>query len=182
MTRNAGLTVNNGSFYNGCSTCDTTGITFFNDYGGIFRNNLVFDNYSTLELLPCSKFYQQSAWGWPVSGPVWLMGIVYQIQGTVNQSNIMGGIVLTNVNAVPTPVATCKNITVNLDGSGQATITPAMINNGSQGEYCGSVTLAASKTSFNCTNAGDNLVTLTVTDGAGTSATCQATVTVAIRN
>ncbi len=74
------------------------------------------------------------------------------------------------------PVAICKTATVTLV-NGSATITIADINNGSHDE-CSSVTLALSKTQFDCSNIGANTVTLTVTDATGNTATCNATVTV----
>lgn len=74
------------------------------------------------------------------------------------------------------PIAICKPTTITL-ANGSATITASDINNGSNDE-CGSVTLSASKTSFDCSNIGNNTVTLTVTDGTGNTATCNATVTV----
>jgi hypothetical protein len=77
---------------------------------------------------------------------------------------------------VTPPVAICKPATITLV-NGAATITAADINNGSN-DGCSSVTLSASKTSFNCSNIGANTVTLTVTDATGNTATCSATVTV----
>jgi len=77
------------------------------------------------------------------------------------------------------PAAVCQNLSINLDGTGNATITPAMINNGSS-DNCtaaGSLTLALSKTTFDCTNLGANTVTLTVTDASGNISTCTSTVT-----
>lgn len=75
----------------------------------------------------------------------------------------------------PTPV--CQNITVNLNATGTASITPSMINNGSH-DNCSAVTLSASKLTFNCADVGANTVVLTVTDASGNIATCNATVTV----
>jgi large repetitive protein len=75
------------------------------------------------------------------------------------------------------PTAICKNISVNLDNTGSAVITPAMVDNGSS-DNCGLVTLSLNKTSFNCINLGPNAVILTVTDTAGNSSACNATVTV----
>lgn len=83
--------------------------------------------------------------------------------------------VVTVVNANP-PTAVCKNITVALDAHGHASITAADIDGGSTG--CGSITLSASQTSFDCSNLGVNHVTLTVTDAAGHTSTCVADVTV----
>jgi PKD repeat protein len=84
---------------------------------------------------------------------------------------------VTVVDVTP-PVASCQNITVNLNSSGTATITAAQVNNGSS-DVCGAVTLSVSPSSFTCANVGANTVTLTVTDGSGNTSTCTATVTVA---
>ena len=75
------------------------------------------------------------------------------------------------------PIAVCQNITVQLDASGNATITPAQIDNGSADDS-GSFTLSLDTTSFSCADIGSNGITLTVTDGAGNTATCAAIVTV----
>jgi gliding motility-associated-like protein len=75
------------------------------------------------------------------------------------------------------PTVRTQNITVELDANGQATITPAQINNGST-DNCGIATYALDITSFNCTNVGANTVTLTVTDNYGNAASNTATVTV----
>ena len=75
------------------------------------------------------------------------------------------------------PTAVCKNITVQLNAMGDAAIVASDINNGSS-DACGIANLAASKTSFNCSDVGANTVTLTVTDNNGNTSTCDATVTV----
>ncbi len=75
------------------------------------------------------------------------------------------------------PVVHTQNITVALNASGVAVITPAQINNGST-DNCGVVSYSLSKSSFNCSNLGANTVILTATDAAGNSNTATATVTV----
>ncbi|WP_319479816.1 HYR domain-containing protein [uncultured Draconibacterium sp.] len=74
------------------------------------------------------------------------------------------------------PTAVCQDITVQLDASGNATITAADIDNGSS-DNCGIASLTLDKTTFDCTEVGGNTVTLTVTDVNGNSSTCTATVT-----
>lgn len=74
------------------------------------------------------------------------------------------------------PVAVCQNFSVNLDASGNASISTTDIDNGSS-DNC-SVTLSLDVTSFDCTDVGANIVTLTVEDPAGNSDNCTATVTV----
>ncbi|OWY24109.1 hypothetical protein C7N43_23650, partial [Sphingobacteriales bacterium UPWRP_1] len=75
------------------------------------------------------------------------------------------------------PSALCKNATVVLSATGTGTLNVSQINNGST-DNCGTITTTLSKTSFNCSNAGFNTVTMTVTDGSNNSASCSATVTV----
>lgn len=75
------------------------------------------------------------------------------------------------------PVALCQDITVQLDAAGNTTITGADIDNGSNAA-CGIASLVASPNSFDCSNVGANIVTLTVTDNTGNTATCTSTVTV----
>src|SRR5213079_2688649 len=75
------------------------------------------------------------------------------------------------------PAALCTNLTVQLNNSGQGTITAAQIDNGST-DACGIASLSLSQTNFDCTNIGTNTVTLTVTDNNGNSSICTATVTV----
>ncbi|RIW11929.1 gliding motility-associated C-terminal domain-containing protein, partial [Algoriphagus lacus] len=75
------------------------------------------------------------------------------------------------------PVVTTRNLTIQLDATGTASITAAQINNGST-DACGIASLTLSKSTFDCSNIGSNTVTLTVTDVNGNSATGTATVTV----
>ena len=76
------------------------------------------------------------------------------------------------------PVATCvAPFTVNLDASGNASITAADINNGSTDDM-GIASTTIDVSSFNCSNIGPNTVTLTVTDSNGATDTCSTTVTV----
>ncbi|MGF1565475.1 MAG: FG-GAP-like repeat-containing protein, partial [Flavobacteriales bacterium] len=75
------------------------------------------------------------------------------------------------------PVMACQNVTLTLNASGQATLTTAMVDNGST-DNCGIVDLQLSQTNFNCSHLGSNTVTLTGTDASGNSASCTAIVTV----
>jgi uncharacterized repeat protein (TIGR01451 family) len=75
------------------------------------------------------------------------------------------------------PVARCQNATLTLDATGNATLSPSLVDNGSS-DNCGTVNLSVSPNTFNCSNIGNNNVTLTVTDGSGNVSTCNAVVTV----
>ncbi|MCF8274575.1 MAG: HYR domain-containing protein, partial [Flavobacteriaceae bacterium] len=78
------------------------------------------------------------------------------------------------------PTAICTSPTLSLNASGVATLTVADVNNGSS-DNCtpsNSLIITLSKTSFNCTNVGENLVTMSVKDASGNTSTCIATVTV----
>jgi hypothetical protein len=78
------------------------------------------------------------------------------------------------------PTAICQNITVQLDATGNVTITSAQIDNGSS-DNCGPVTLTiggGADQTFDCSSVGAQVVTLTVTDANGNTSTCDATVTI----
>ena len=97
---------------------------------------------------------------------------VTDIHGNVNTTvqNI-------TVNDDEKPIAKTQNITIQLNASGSASITPAQINNGST-DNCGIASITLDKTSFYCSNVGVNTVTLTVTDIHGNVRTATAVVTV----
>jgi hypothetical protein len=88
------------------------------------------------------------------------------------------------------PVARCQPgvVTVPLNGSGVATLTPAMVNNGST-DNCGNIALSVTSTQgvtsgvntqFDCADLGNRTYTLTVRDFAthAQSSTCTGTVRV----
>ncbi|WP_025741282.1 HYR domain-containing protein [Aquimarina pacifica] len=81
------------------------------------------------------------------------------------------------VNDMTSPTPVCQDITVQLDASGNVTITDAQIDNGSA-DACGLDTMVLDINTFDCTNIGTNTVELTVTDVNGNSDNCTATVTV----
>ena len=83
---------------------------------------------------------------------------------------------ITDLDLIP-PTVACQNITAQLDANGTAIILAAQIDNGSS-DNCGIDTMIVSPASFDCSNIGENSVTLTVTDINGNSASCSAAVTV----
>ena len=82
------------------------------------------------------------------------------------------------VEDVIVPVATCENITVLLDATGNVSITEDQVDNGSSDECSSILILDLDVTTFDCTTLGANLVELTVTDESGNSSTCSSIVTV----
>lgn len=81
------------------------------------------------------------------------------------------------VNDAENPTMICQNLTVYLDGTGNASVTLPMIDGGTT-DNCGISSLTLSNTTFNCTNAGPNNVTLTATDVNGNIDSCITVVTV----
>jgi hypothetical protein len=73
--------------------------------------------------------------------------------------------------------AIAQNVSVQLNSTGNGSITTSQVNNGSTVD-CGILTLALSKTDFDCSNVGANTVTLTATDNQGHISTATAIVTV----
>ena len=86
----------------------------------------------------------------------------------------------TNKLDIMPPNVITKNITVQLNASGNATITPMQVENGSTDNHSlvANLTYSLDKSSFTCANLGANTVMLKVTDEAGNFASAPAIVTV----
>lgn len=80
-------------------------------------------------------------------------------------------------NDTQAPVAKTKNIVLELNAQGLATIFANDVNDNSE-DNCGIASLKLDRTQFDCANLGVNTVTLTVTDLGGNTHTATATVTV----
>ena len=80
---------------------------------------------------------------------------------------------------VPIPVASCRDITVSLTGN-SVTINPEQVDGGSLVEcsFDGLFFSNVSPNTFDCTDVGPQLVTLTITASNGFSDDCAATITV----
>jgi uncharacterized repeat protein (TIGR03803 family) len=75
------------------------------------------------------------------------------------------------------PVAVCVDVEVYLDDSGSVTVDLESIGGGSF-DACGIESVTADVTIFNCSNIGENLLELTVTDKNGNISSCLARVMV----
>ncbi len=82
------------------------------------------------------------------------------------------------VNDTETPVAMCQDLTVELNPvTGMVSINASDIDNGST-DNCGITSMVLDISTFDCSMVGVVPVVLTVTDAAGNTDTCNATVTV----
>ena len=81
---------------------------------------------------------------------------------------------------VTPPTAACRPTTVQLNASGTGSISASdVFDAANSSDNCGSVNpQSASPSTFSCANLGNNMVTLTVNDGNGNTATCMASVMV----
>src|SRR5690606_13780339 len=75
------------------------------------------------------------------------------------------------------PVARARGLTLELDANGQASITPANVDDGSA-DNCGPVPLSLNRTHFDCSDLGHLQVRLTVTDASGNTAEAIADITI----
>ncbi len=103
------------------------------------------------------------------------------LTATDGNSNTSNCVAVVTVADTTSPTVVCQNITVYLDGTGNATITASDVDNGSS-DNCGTPTLGIDVSSFTCANIGANNVTLTATDGGSNSSSCVAVVTVVDTN
>ncbi len=98
------------------------------------------------------------------------------IKATDASSNTDSCAFIVQVLDTTNPTATCSNTSVYLDANGEATITPAMVDNGSS-DACGIASLQLDSTNFDCSEVGANTVVLTVTDNNSNESTCSAVIT-----
>lgn len=75
------------------------------------------------------------------------------------------------------PVAVCQNISVQLDENGEVVVSGSDVDGGSS-DNSGSFTISLSQNTFDCSDLGANVITVTVTDPSGNTASCTATITV----
>lgn len=78
------------------------------------------------------------------------------------------------------PTALCKSVTVSLNAVGEVIVSPSQINNGSN-DNCGLASPGLfinglERDTFDCSNVGANVVTLSVVDISGNVSVCQDTV------
>ena len=73
--------------------------------------------------------------------------------------------------------AITQDISIDLDEEGNATLLPALVDDGSYSD-CGNHTLSLDKTIFNCENIGVNTLVFTITDNQGNTSSQSTNVTI----
>ncbi|MEM7102951.1 MAG: HYR domain-containing protein [Bacteroidota bacterium] len=81
------------------------------------------------------------------------------------------------VEDITPPITQCQSLSIDLDETGQASITGEMVDNGSV-DVCGIESLELDQFIFGCLDVGINQVVLTVTDFSGNASTCSTNVIV----
>lgn len=95
---------------------------------------------------------------------------VTDVNGNVNSATAV-----VTLSDLTVPSVLTQNLSIDLDATGNASITATQVDNGSN-DACGIASMSVSPSSFSCTNVGANTVTLLVTDVNGNSAASTATV------
>jgi hypothetical protein len=96
----------------------------------------------------------------------------YDISGNTDTCSMK----VTVLDTVP-PIATCQDLTIDLDQNGIAIVLPPLVDGGSF-DNCGEVFLDLDPNIFDCDDIGTNVATLLVSDLSGNTATCTAQITV----
>ena len=170
--------------------------TFLNDGNGVFNNlptgtvlnensftnQNAINNEGNFENTSCNTFVAQNGSNSINVGTTALFtnsGILYQLGTAAVDITDGTGIVLSGNGELASPNMLCfPNITVDLDADGLYNLILNEVDNGSTVGYCNVASRILSESNFTCENIGDNLVTLTITDGLGTANTCQTIVNV----
>ncbi len=177
LTNDGTFTNNNaleiaGTFINN-TTLDNNGATMINSVGTLENNGTV-NNNGSISLEICGKLIQNAANN--IGGTVSNDGLVYEINGTVDEVNGQFGETFTNINDTPAPVPACKgDIILELDQSGVVNFTGEDIDQGRSYGSCGAslVSFDVTPNQFTTDDIGVQIVTLTITDDFGVTASCQ---------
>ncbi|MFK7936822.1 MAG: T9SS type A sorting domain-containing protein [Saprospiraceae bacterium] len=136
-----------------------------------------FNNTGNAENANCARWIQRS--NVAIQGLL-NNGIVDAINGaTVNVLPASIGVVLNNTGDVARPDAQCvNNFMTSIGASGEVVISPDDIDAGSTADYCNITSRNVTPNTFTCADAGQQQVTLVVTDAFGTETRCQTTITI----
>ncbi len=184
--QNAGVFTHDGSFSNNGhleisgelinnTTLINNGTAKVNN-AGTLNNKSNFANNGSMETAICGTIIQNSSTN--ISGPVLHDGIIYQLQGSVDFTNVEFGEVFSDLSQTKPPVPGCKSGGfVQLDENGAGTLALEVVDKGGYGQ-CGAsiVTKTLSQTEYTLADLGAQNVTLTVEDDQGNTASCVATI------
>lgn len=175
---NSGTFVNNDTYTNnGGDLNNLSG--HIDNYGDFANTGDISHQIGTFNNRNCAQYFNQpgASTTYTAPGAFTNNGIAYQLGGSVFQITVNNGALLTSLAQDPQPDAQCTGpVVAVLNAANTATITPAQVDFGSEAPYCPGVSLSLSQTVFNCGHIGNNIVTLTVTDTYGNTATCTATI------
>ncbi|GEQ85498.1 hypothetical protein ULMS_10060 [Patiriisocius marinistellae] len=170
------LAVYVSSIADGAQPTDDGTLTVVANLDGVMQYTITKNTGFPTSLVPDNGFYllDFSAEGGTDNSATLIDELVFTIGG----SFVYIGVDNFEFCSDPPPVAVCQDITVQLDATGNASVTPAQVDGGST-DNSGSVTLiSVSPNTFDCSNVGLNTVTLTVEDNMGQQSSCTAMVTV----
>jgi len=106
--------------------------------------------------------------------PIGITTVVWTVDDGNGQTATCTTVITVEDNEMP--IAITQNITISLDDSGEGSISPSDVDNGSS-DNC-SFTLSLDLDTFDCFNLGDYTVTLSIEDIAGNTTSATAIVTV----
>ncbi|GJM63202.1 HYR domain-containing protein [Persicobacter diffluens] len=86
--------------------------------------------------------------------------------------------ILLTIKDVSDPIAVGKDLILDLDANGKATLNPSDLDDGSTDGCGGTLSYSASQTEFDCGDIGGNTIVFTVTDESGNASSVNVTVTV----
>ncbi len=99
---------------------------------------------------------------------------VWEYYDSCDNSTLARQVIIVNDDIPPLPL--CRDTILQLDETGAASIVPEDLDGGTT-DNCG-FNLSASQLNFDCSDVGENMITLTATDSCNNAASCIAVVTV----
>jgi len=100
---------------------------------------------------------------------------IWEYSDSCDNASLVRQVIIVN-DDIP-PITICHDTILELDENGLASIVPADLDGGTT-DNCGEFSLSASQLIFDCSDIGENTVTLTATDTCNNASYCDAIVTV----
>jgi gliding motility-associated-like protein len=125
------------------------------------NSNLIFSGSGSNRILTFSA----------IAGQTGIVSIIITANDGQNNSNTSSDTVLITLGDTEPPTALCKNTQIQLDLTGNGTLTTALVDSNST-DNCLLASLALSQTQFTCVDVGINSLFLIATDGVGNVSQC----------